>query len=157
MKCTCSIGLCFAFTPLQVTKVDRRDLALWQVKQQKVAICGWGEGQFLPFDLDPALSLFVNRLSEASWTTIAIKAQPSIYSGHPASRQYSLADTVHIILNESPPENQVTANSDSANSDSGEEIDAQVESSFNPNDTTDSNSTGSLSPSPTGSFQLHCG
>ena len=53
---------------------------------------------------------------------IAKKAQPSTFSGLPASRQYSLADTVNIILNDSPPENQFTANSDS-----GEEIDTWVE------------------------------
>ena len=57
-----------------------------------------------------------------------------------------------MILNDSPPENQFTADSDS-----GEEIDARVESSFNPSSTTDSNPTGSLSSSGTGSFQLHSG
>ena len=79
--------------------------------------------------------LLVWRLvSETSWTTIAINAQPSTFSGLPASRQYSLADVFNLILNDSPPENQFTADCDS-----GEEIDARVESSFNPSDTIDSN------------------
>ena len=77
---------------------------------------------------------------------IVIKAQPSTSSGLPTSLQYSLADAVNKIWNDSPPENQFTANSDS-----GEEIDNWV----NPNDATDSNPTGSLSVSCTGSFRLH--
>ena len=96
-------------------------------------------------------SRFLN-VSEGSWTAIAVKAQPGTSWGLPASRQYSLAVAANIILNDSPPENQFTTDSDS-----GEEIDAQVKSSFNPSDTTDSNPTGSLSASCTGSFQLHCG
>ena len=57
-----------------------------------------------------------------------------------------------MILNDSPPENQFTADSET-----GEEIDTLVESSFKPSDTTDGNPTGSLSVSCTGSFQLYCG
>ena len=91
-------------------------------------------------------------VSEASWTTIAIKAQPSTSSQPPASRQYSLTYAVSVILNDSQPVNQFTADSDS-----GEEIDARVESSFSPGDTTDSYPTGSLSASGTGSLQLYCG
>ena len=33
---------------------------------------------------------------------IAIKAQPSTSSGLPASRQYSLADALNMMLNDSP-------------------------------------------------------
>ena len=65
---------------------------------------------------------------------IAIRAQPSTPSELPASRQYSLADAFSMILNDSAPENLY-----SADSDSGEEIDTQVESPF------DSNPTVSLS------------
>ena len=57
-----------------------------------------------------------------------------------------------MILNDSPPEDQFTADSDS-----GEEIDTQVEWSFHPSEAAVSNPTGSLSASCTGSFQLHCG
>ena len=73
---------------------------------------------------------------------IAIKAQPSTSSGLPASRQYSSADAVNMILNDSPPKNQFTV---SKHSDSSEEIDTRVESPFNPSDATDGNPTGSLS------------
>ena len=83
---------------------------------------------------------------------IAVTVQPSTSSELPASRQYSLADAVSVILSDSPPENQFTADSDS-----GEEIDTRVESSFKPSDTTDTDPTVSLSPSCTGNFQLHCG
>ena len=48
---------------------------------------------------------------------------------------------VNIILNDSPPENQFTADSDS-----GEEINAWVESSFYPSDTMDSNPLGVCQP-----------
>ena len=48
---------------------------------------------------------------------IAINAQPSTSSELPASRHYSLADAVSIVLNDSPPGKQFTADSDS-----GEEI-----------------------------------
>ena len=43
---------------------------------------------------------------------ITIKAQPSTSTGLPASRQYSVADAVNIILSDSPPVNQFTADSD---------------------------------------------
>ena len=143
-------------SPLQVTFVDHRGsppqatkvnwavrvnyhFALQRVKQQKVIQMDEVKSQFLPFNLNPALSLFVNcsshfamvffgfvlffKVSKASWATITIKAQPSTSSGLPASLQ--LAVTVIVILNDCPPENQFTADSDS-----GEEIDARVESSF---------------------------
>ena len=69
-----------------------------------------------------------------------MEAQPSTSSGLPVSHQYSLANTVNIILNDSLLENQFPADSDS-----GEEFDA-----------TDSNPTRSLLllASYTGSFQL---
>ena len=57
-----------------------------------------------------------------------------------------------MILNDSPPENQFTADSET-----GEETDTLVESSFKPSDANDGNPTGSLSVSCTGSFQLYCG
>ena len=73
------------------------------------------KGQFLPFSLISillclcswtgwAISQCFLKASEVSWTMIAIKAQPSTSSGLPASRQYFLAVTVNIILNDSPPE-----------------------------------------------------
>ena len=72
--------------------------------------------------------------------TIAIKAEPSTPSGLSASRPYSLAVAVNIMLNDSPPENQCPADSDS-----GGEINASVEPSFNQSEATDSNPTGSVS------------
>ena len=86
------------------------------------------------------------KASENRWTTIAIEAKPYTSSGLPASPQYSLADAVDIILNDSPPESQFTADSDS-----GEEINTQIESS---SDTIDSSPTGSLSASCTGARQF---
>ena len=82
---------------------------------------------------------------------IAIKAQPSTSSGLSTSHQYSSADAVNIILNVSPPETQFAADSDS-----GEEFNARVNSSFNQSDAADINPTGSLSASCTSSFQLRC-
>ena len=76
------------------------------------------KGQFLPFNLDPALSLFMNWSSHfvvffkgkrSELTAIVIEVPPSTSSGLPASRQYFLADAVNIILNESPLENQFAA------------------------------------------------
>ena len=77
---------------------------------------------------------------------IAMESQPSTSSGLP-----DLADADNIILNVSSPENQFAANSDS-----GEEFEARLKPSFNPNDAADSNPIGSLSVSCTSSFQLHC-
>ena len=68
---------------------------------------------------------------------IVIKAQPSTSSELPASRQYSSADAVNMILNDSPPENQFAADNET-----GEEIDTRALSSFNPSDTTDRNLHG---------------
>ena len=174
-------------SPLQVTKVNSRGSPLQATsrqqgftiacnesrpsRQNELLSCssastttkshnvGEVKSQFLPFNLKPALSLFMNRLShiaaffEGKRSGLnAITAQPSTSSGLPTSCQCSLANTDNVILNDNPPENQFTADSDS-----GEETNAQVELSINPNDATDSNPTGSVSASCTGSFQLHCG
>ena len=72
---------------------------------------------------------------------IAKVAQPSISSGLPASRQHSLTGAVNIILNDSSPINRLAADSDF-----GEKYDAQVESSFNPSDATDTDKQQSPEP-----------
>ena len=64
--------------------------------------------------------MFFN-VREASLTAIAIEFQSSTSSGLPASDQYFSADIINIILNDTPPENQFTADSDS-----GEEINARM-------------------------------